>query len=165
MNLSPAPLKNLIFALCYELLLLVAVSCVGLFVAAPFAFFFKSTPNIASTVVGIILLLAWYIYLVGTWKKGQTLPMKTWHLVIKTTHGNRPTLKHLRFRFLWAVILLVLLPSAVYLYARHMGYAPKLAAGLSSIWLILPYGWWFVGKQKQTLYDFLSNTKLMKKND
>lgn len=165
MTQTPAPLKNFIFALCYELLLLAAVSFVGLFLAAPFAFFFKNTPNIASTAVGVILLLAWYVYLVGTWKKGQTLPMKTWHLVIKTIDGNRPTLKHLRFRFLWAVVLVILLPSAVYLYARHMGYFPKLATGLSAVWLILPYGWWFVGKQKQTLYDFLSGTKLMKKGD
>lgn len=89
--------------------------------------------------------------------------MKTWHLVIKTANGNRPTIKHLRLRFLWAVLFFILIPSVAYLATRHFGYPPKIAAGLSLIWWILPIGWLFVGGNRQTLYDFLSGTKLFKK--
>ena len=165
MNYTPAPIKNIIFALCYEILLLTAVSFVGLLVATPFVFLFKNTPTLVSCAVGLITLMSWYLYLVGTWKKGQTLPMKTWRLVIKTHTGDRPTLKHLQFRFLWAVFFVILIPAIAYLSLRHIGYAPKLSAQLALIWLILPYGWLLIGEKKQTLYDFLSGTRLMKKED
>lgn len=162
-SLQPAPIKNILFAMSYELLLIAAVSFVGLLCATPFVFLFKDIPLLSSTCVSVCVLFSWYLYLVGTWKKGQTLPMKSWHLVIKTTHSNRPTIKHLRFRFLWAVLFFVLLPSFAYLIFRHTGYSPKIATGLSLIWWILPVGWLFVGGHRQTLYDFLSGTKLMKK--
>ena len=161
--LQSAPIKNILLAMIYELLLICAVSFVGLLCATPFVFIFKNIPLLSSTCDSLCVLAAWYLYLIGTWKKGQTLPMKSWGLVIKTANGNRPTIKHLRLRFLWAVLFFILIPSVAYLATRHLGYPPKIATGLSLIWWILPIGWLFVGGNRQTLYDFLSGTKLFKK--
>ena len=160
LNLSKVGIKARVFSTLYETLLLGAVTCVGLAVSAPFAFWLKNHHAISSAVVGIILLISWYLYFESAWKRGQTLPMKTWHIVLKTSNGHNPHHKQRLSRFIWATIFLLLIPSVVYSISRHFGYMPKPAAGLAIIWWLLPYGWIFIGQKEQTLYDFLSNTKL-----
>ena len=160
LNLLPVSFKARLFSTLYEALLLSAVTCVGLALSAPVAFGLKNYPAINSAIVGIILLISWYVYFESAWKRGQTLPMKTWHIVLKTHSGHHPHKKQRLSRFIWASVFLLLIPSMVYAVSRRLGYPPKSAAGLGIIWWLLPYGWIWVGKKGQTLYDSLSNTQL-----
>ncbi|MDO5687635.1 MAG: RDD family protein [Neisseria sp.] len=161
MNNAYASLKARLIAMIYESLLVAAVTFVGLVVAAPFAFVLREWPVFSSTLIALILLWAWRWYFVGAWrKKEQTLAMKTWNIVLKSANGQRASRKQLNLRFIWATLLLLLIPSAVYLVARHYGHEPKSALVLGMLWWILPWGWALLNRERQFLYDVLAGTAL-----
>ncbi len=158
-----ASLKVRLAGMVYEGLLLSAVTFVALAVAALFALLLRELPQLRTAVTGMILILSWHWYFVGAWrKKEQTLAMKTWRIVLKSANGSRANRKQLSLRFIWACVFLLLLPSLVYMAARHYGYVPSVAVILAVLWWILPFGWATINRERQFLYDFLAGTALFR---
>ena len=82
-NMLPAaPLKRRFAALCYELLLIGAVSCAAFIPAGILALFLnQSAPQLSSLLVTVVILYAWWLYFKINWhKKGQTLAMQVWRI-------------------------------------------------------------------------------------
>lgn len=158
MKYEYASLPVRLAALCYESLLVAAVTFFALLVASPVAFFLRSFTELRTILIGLILLIAWYAYFLSAWqKRGQTLAMKTWRLFIRAQSK-----KQLSLRFLWAMVFVVLLPAVAYLAARQLAYRPLIALGLALVWWILPFGWAILHREKQFLYDFLAGTELVR---
>ena len=112
-NMLPAaPLKRRFAALCYELLLIGAVSCAAFIPAGILALFLnQSAPQLSSLLVTLVILYAWWLYFKINWhKKGQTLAMQVWRIGLCDRTGVRPPLNLLRLRFIWACVFLVFVP-------------------------------------------------------
>lgn len=160
--LRPAPLKRRFAALLYEALLLGAVTAVAGLVAGIAATALHGTPLLARLVVSLILLAAWWWYCKSNWRRqGQTLPMRVWHIRLSNRSGGQPPLAQLRLRFIWACLLLVLVPAVAYWGLRSSGIPPKAAAGAALFWWILPWGFAWLNPQRQFLYDYLAGTVLL----
>ncbi|QMT41157.1 RDD family protein [Neisseria shayeganii] len=164
MNPTPASFKRRLAALCYESLLVAAVSCVALIPAAAANSLLHTFPSAARVAVSLIFLAAWWLYFSLSWRRrGRTLPMQVWGLQLQTAAGGRPSARQLRSRFIWGVICVVLLPMLAYWGLRSLnGLPPKTAAGLACLWWILPWGFALVHPSRQFLYDFLAGTRLVK---
>lgn len=164
-NQHPASLSSRFLALFYESLLLIGVTCLAFIPASIIAFLLRDHTIARSALVGVIILLSWYIYFFSAWqKKEQTLAMKTWRIAVKSSQGTNATPQQLNMRFIWASVFLLLLPMLVYLFARTHGYLPLVALGLAIIWWILPWGWALLHPKKQFLYDVLAGTQLCHAN-
>lgn len=158
---TPAPFKRRLAALVYEGLLLGAVTAVAALPAGMAATVLQGTPLLAHLTVSLIIVAAWWWYCKSNWhKKGQTLPMKVWHIRLLSRHGQAPLLPQLRLRFMWACLFLVLIPALAYLSLRSSDTAPKPAAVAALLWWILPWGFAFLNPQRQFLYDYLAGTVL-----
>ena len=74
----PASFRRRFAALCYEALLLAAVTCVAFIPAAAANMVLHNVPLLAETVVALIILAVWWGYFRLCWHspRGQTLPMK-----------------------------------------------------------------------------------------
>ena len=164
-NMLPAaPLKRRFAALCYELLLIGAVSCAAFIPAGILALFLnQSAPQLSSLLVTVVILYAWWLYFKINWhKKGQTLAMQVWRIGLCDRTGVRPPLNLLRLRFIWACVFLVFVPMLAYAALnRGMGVPPKTAGGAALIWWILPWGFALLNADRQFLYDYLAGTRLV----
>ena len=136
---APASFRRRFAALCYEALLL------------------------AETAVALIILAVWWGYFRLCWHspRGQTLPMKVWRLQLQTPAGSRPSLRQLCLRFIWATVLLLLLPLASFGILRQLTpLPPQTVAGMALAWWILPIGFALIHPSRQFLYDYLAGTVL-----
>ncbi len=71
-----------------------------------------------------VVFIAMGVYFVGCWRlKGQTLPMKTWHIRLVDTAGARPGVIRLILRYLLAWVLPLLAALAVLRLSQFTGYA------------------------------------------
>ena len=77
----PASFRRRFAALCYEALLLAAVTCVA-FIPAAANMALHTVPLLVETAVALIILAVWWGYFRLCWHspRGQTLPMKVWRL-------------------------------------------------------------------------------------
>lgn len=107
-----------------------------------------------------VLFLAIGVYFVLCWRlKGQTLPMKTWHIKLIDKNGNRPGLGTLvaRYLLLWP---LPLLGAALVLGASRI-------TGYSSTDLLIVFApfmgfvWSWFDKDGQFLHDRILGTRLV----
>ena len=137
----PASFRRRFAALCYEALLLAAVTCVAFIPAAAANMVLHNVPLLAETVVALIILAVWWGYFRLCWHspRGQTLPMKVWRLQLQIPTGNRPSLRQL-----------TPLP-------------PQTVAGMALAWWILPIGFALIHPSRQFLYDYLAGTVLTEK--
>lgn len=78
----PASFRRRFAALCYEALLLAAVTCVAFIPAAAANMALHTVPLLVETAVALIILAVWWGYFRLCWHspRGQTLPMKVWRL-------------------------------------------------------------------------------------
>ena len=90
--------------------------------------------------------------------------MKTWHIKLSTAYGKKPNLRQLQNRWIWAVILIVLIPGMVYTFARHQGISPVMALLLALVWWLLPFGFARIHPSHQRLYDVMAGTALVKQD-
>lgn len=102
--------------------------------------------------IGVYFVLSWY-------RRGQTLPMKTWNVRLADVNGQPPTISRLvaRYLLLWPVPLLTTL--IIYAAARYTGYV---AADLLIVFT--PFSlfiWTWFDPQKQFLHDRLLGTRLI----
>ena len=160
---APASFRRRFAALCYEALLLAAVTCVAFIPAAAANMALHTVPLLAETAVALIILAVWWGYFRLCWHSphGQTLPMKVWRLQLQTPAGSRPGLRQLRLRFIWATVLLLLLPLASFGILRQLTPLPlQTVAGMALAWWILPIGFALIHPSRQFLYDYLAGTVL-----
>lgn len=165
-RLPAAPLKRRFAALLYEGLLAAAVTVV-LFIPAGLAAMLLNavSPFLSQTAVSLILIGGWWLYFRQNWlKKGQTLPMRTWHIGLVDQNGARPVAARLLIRYVWACMLVVFLPLIAYAALHRFGIPPKAAAGTALCWWILPWGFALLNPEKQFLYDYLAGTRLVDLN-
>lgn len=164
MNTVPASFRRRMASLSYESLLVAAVTCTAFLPAAAANGLLHGSPAAARVAVGLIFLAAWWLYFSLSWRRqGQTLPMRVWQIHLQNAEGGRPSPQRLRLRFIWSVLLVVLLPLLAYWGLRSLnGLPPGLSAGLACLWWILPWGFALVHPSRQFLYDFLAGTCLVK---
>ena len=163
--LPTASLKRRFAGLLYELLLIAAITCIAFIPAGLLAMLLNSfLPILSSPVVTLIILWAWWYYFKLNWhKKGQTLPMRVWHIGLSNQAGYQPPLAQLRLRFIWACLLLVFIPLLAYAGLHQgMGIPPKTAFAAALIWWILPWGFALFHPDRQFLYDYLAGTRLVR---
>ncbi len=128
----PAGLARRVGALLYDALLIIA-----LWMATLLPWVVANGGNVVSgPLLQAILLLeltAFYLY---SWsKQGQTLGMKTWRIKLVDKNGQRPTFRQLLLRLLTAPL-------------------SWLSGGLGYVWL-------YVGGERQTWHDRLSQTMVV----
>src|SRR5690625_3593987 len=71
-----------------------------------------------------ILFIAIGIYFIFSWyKRGQTLPMKTWNVRIADSKGNKASLKQLIIRYILIWPIPVAGIALVYALSQYTGYA------------------------------------------
>lgn len=165
--LSAAPLWRRLCALVYEGLLLAAVTAVAAIPAGLVAMVLnRVSVMLSSLVVMLVLLYAWWLYYKFNGKKGQTLPMKVWKIGLANVAGYQPPLGQVRLRFIWAVVWVVFVPLFAYAGLRHgLMLLPSTALPMALLWWILPWGFAFLNRDKQFLYDYLAGTRLVDMRD
>lgn len=162
--LPTASLKKRFISLAYEGLLIIAVSCIAMIPAGLVAILLNPiAPQISTLIVSLIFAATWWWYFKLNWhKKGRTLAMQTWHIRLADGKGLAPSLRQLRLRFMWACLLIVLLPLLAYsILAHSLNFPPKSAFIAALFWWILPWGFAIFNRDKQFLYDFLAGTRLV----
>lgn len=102
--------------------------------------------------IGVYFVLSWH-------RRGQTLPMKTWHIRLVDRTGAPPSLLRLigRYVLVWPLPLAVAL--ALYLTARRSGYP-----FIDLLVVFTPFShfvWSWLDPQKQFLHDRLLGTRLI----
>ncbi len=158
---AAAPLKRRFAALIYESLLVGAVSCAAAIPAGILSLLAKGKPALAMFLVSLVFFAAWALYFLANWRKNGTLAMCVWHIRLTDGSGGKPSIRQLAFRFLWASVLLVLLPLSVYGLLRYGVNMPPDMAGWRTLscWL-LTWGWALLDGDRQFLYDKLAGTRL-----
>lgn len=107
-------------------------------------------------------LAAWICLVVGGyfvwfWSKGrQTLPMKTWHIQVRTANGRALTPLHAALRF--AVCWLWWLPPLT--LHRLIGLPIAATLGALAIWVMAWAAAQWLDPQRQFLHDRLIGTRL-----
>ncbi|MDO4877945.1 MAG: RDD family protein [Neisseria sp.] len=159
---AAAPLKRRFLALVYESLLVGAVSCAAALPAGLLALSAQSRPVLAMFWVSLVFFAAWGWYFLANWRRRGTLAMCVWHIGLADKGGGRPCGRRLAFRFLWAVLLVVLLPLLAYGLLRYGIHMPPHMAGWRALccWL-LPWGYALLDRDGQFLYDKLAGTRLV----
>ena len=130
---APASLLRRSLALTYEALLLFGV----LWGAGLILTLFERHYDVpvARPVYQLCLLVVAGIYFVSQWSRGQTLPMKTWHLKIVTRTGLPPSAWRAAMRYLAAV------------------------GGLGL--LGIGFWWAFFDSERQFLHDRIAGTRII----
>lgn len=108
----------------------------------------------------VVVFLALGLYFVSSWHlKGQTLPMKTWHIKVVNLDGTKPSLARLIWRYvlIWPVPLLGLF--IVQLIALKTGYISTTILAVFAPFLLFIWTWF--DTDKQFLHDRVAKTKLI----
>ena len=107
----------------------------------------------------IVLFGAIGLYFILCWRRGQTLPMKTWNIRLIDRDGDPPAVRRLLLRYLlvWPIPLL----------AAMLVQAASRATGYSSTDLLIVFApftlfiWTWFDRDKQFLHDRLLGTRLV----
>ncbi|MFA5521267.1 MAG: RDD family protein [Castellaniella sp.] len=102
--------------------------------------------------IGAYFIISWH-------RKGQTLPMKTWHIRLLMRDGSAPGLARLMLRYvlLWPVPLLSALVVDLIVQRTGQSWAYGLLAGIPLIFFV----WTWFDPQGQFLHDRLAGTRLV----
>lgn len=102
--------------------------------------------------IGVYFVLSW-------WRRGQTLPMKTWDVRVVTAGGDAPGLLRLILRYILIWPLPLVTALSIYAVARYSGYA-----ALDLLIVFAPFAaflWTLLDPQQQFLHDRLAGTRLV----
>lgn len=162
-EIKPPSLIIILLSLIYESLLISSVTFIALIIDSLIVvFLIQELPlSIKTLITSIIIIIFWYCYFISSWKKGQTLAMKTWNIYLKNNDNNIPSQKQLFLRFIWSVIFVIFIPLIIYFIYKNKGLNHRVCFSLAITWWLLPWGWAIFNKQKKFLYDQLSGTKLI----
>jgi uncharacterized RDD family membrane protein YckC len=131
----PAPMLRRLAAIFYDLLLLTAIWwCLGLFAVALAGGEEVRAPQ--NRWLTLALAASTYLYFVLSWMNGgQTIGMKSWRLALQAADGQPPGMGQASLRFAAALLSLAL-------------------AGLG-------FAWAGIDRQRLTLHDRISGTRLL----
>jgi uncharacterized RDD family membrane protein YckC len=132
-SLTLAPIFRRSLSLIYEALLLAAVLWGAGLLYALIELRLTST-HIRAFYQAYLLLVAG-IYFAWQWRRGQTLPMKTWRMRLVTQHGHSVTMRRAFLRYVIASAGLLLF-------------------GLGFLWAV-------VDPERQFLHDRLAGTRIV----
>ncbi len=158
--LRAPPLRRRLAALVYEALLLagIALAVTALAVLAQRLLPAPLPPHARDGVLQGALAVAFTLYGAGFWAGGrQTLPMKTWRLLLLDRQGRRVPFG----RALWRAVLAwvwVLPPLAV---AGALHARPGVVAALLAVWVLLWAGASRLRADRQFWHDALAGTRLV----
>src|SRR5690606_34297266 len=100
------------------------------------------------------------IYFLVCWRmRGQTLPMKTWHIRLAGLDGATPALPRLMLRYLLAWTLPLLAALAVLGASRMTGYSSTDLLIVFAPFSIFIWSWF--DPERQFLHDRLLGTRLL----
>src|SRR5690606_13772373 len=105
------------------------------------------------------LFVAIGIYFVVSWRYGQTLPMKTWHIRLRDHVGRAPDLLRCIARYVIAWIPVLLAAGAVWLLEE--------ASGMRAVYLLAVFAplatfvWSWFDAEGQFLHDRILGTRLV----
>lgn len=149
----------------YEALIVVAIAFLAalVFVLAYAAVTGRVGPlrvtGAARAALQICVLAAIGAYFTSFWRKGQTLPMKTWRLRLVDTDGGPVTTMRALARFgLAAAAYIPALIGGIEL--RFHPQAPLGWLGIAPA--VIALGWCLFDGERRALYDWLSGTRLVR---
>lgn len=110
----------------------------------------------------IYLVAALGLYFVWFWRRGQTLPMRAWKLRLVARDGGPVTPSRAIARYLAGALMLGTSFAAA-LYLRE--YADAAAAWVALAPGPLSVAWALFDRDRQTLYDRVAGTRLVRSED
>ncbi|QNM96330.1 RDD family protein [Chitinimonas koreensis] len=154
-----APRGRRLLTLCYESLLLLAISLAGGML------FQLAWPGNGSDAVRRYVEFAYWMtllfgYFAWCWRRsGQTLAMKTWRLRLVAEGGGAPGWRAMTIRFALALVFYgPLVP--VWLWVRHNP-DMKWLQWATYAWFALPWLWTWLDRERQLLHDRLAGTRVV----
>ena len=136
LDTPPAGLARRALALVYEALLLAAIVLAG---SLPFVALTAGLDATARPLFQLYLVCLIGAYFTWQWRRGGTLPMKTWRLLLVTRAGTPLTWRHTVIRYLFALTGTLLL-------------------GVGFLWAL-------VDREGLFLHDRLAGTKIISEAD
>lgn len=106
-----------------------------------------------------VLFIAMGAYFVLSWRRGQTLPMKTWHIRLVAANGHTLSWGRLMLRYLLIWPLPLAGAAIVYALSHRTGYASTDTLVVFAPFLLFLPTW--LDPQKQFLHDRLAGTRLV----
>lgn len=106
-----------------------------------------------------VLFVAIGAYFILSWRRGQTLPMKTWHIRLTDSRGGTPGWGRLLLRYLLIWPLPLAGAAIVFGLANITGYASTDMLIVFAPFLLFLPTW--LDPQKQFLHDRMAGTRLV----
>jgi uncharacterized RDD family membrane protein YckC len=143
----------------YEALILFGLGLVPGIVGAIFtAQTGPGSPGQSDTVLRVFAFVFYGIYFVWFWsRRGQTLPMQTWHIRLETRNGRLPSQVRALMRYLAAWVWIA--PPA--LLGMALGWRPWPTLGAIGVWIVLYAALARLHPQRQFWHDALCGTRLV----
>lgn len=105
------------------------------------------------------LALGSFIWFAYCWRRGQTLAMKAWRMRLVGSQGEKPAWLAIVLRFMLGCLFYLPLIPAWILVWHHSW--PFFAAGIASLWFVIPFGWALLDRRQLLLHDRLARTQLV----
>lgn len=105
------------------------------------------------------LFVAIGIYFVLSWRHGQTLPMKTWHIRIRDRTGAPPTLLRSSIRYVLAWVPVLLAAGLVWAARELTGLPAVLSLIIFAPMAVFVWSWF--DQEGQFMHDRLLGTRLI----
>lgn len=141
----------------YEGMLLLAIAFVTLYIVDSLTQ--RSDPQQWSYGIQALLFIALGVYFIlNWWRKGQTLPMKTWGIRLCRNDGNKPRLWQLLGRYVLAWCLPLLGAYGVQVLSIQMGWPSVTILVIFTPFLNFVYSWF--DAQGKFLHDRIMRTRL-----
>jgi uncharacterized RDD family membrane protein YckC len=162
---EPATLRRRLAAMVYELLVIVAIAfLVGLGYVLAYATATGESgtlriQGLGRTGLQAVVLAALGAYFVWSWRRGRTLPMKTWDLVLVSGRGEPVTPVAALVRCIAAAA--VFLPALVGALELRQSLADW-RGWLAIAPLLVALGWSLLDRERQTLWDRIAGTRLLR---
>ena len=107
----------------------------------------------------VVLFVAIGVYFLICWRRGQTLPMKTWDIRLTAQDGSQPGLGRLVLRYILMWVLPLLAALLVKAASHATGYASTDLLIVFAPFSVFIWSWF--DKESQFLHDRLAGTKLV----
>ncbi|MDY3331363.1 MAG: RDD family protein [Pelistega sp.] len=115
-------------------------------------YLFYTSQTVLFVVIGLYFILSWK-------RKGQTLPMKTWGIGLRTRENQKPSLTQYIIRYLTSWILPLVGAYGVHLLSQYLGWNSVTILIVFTPFLNFIYSW--LDKEGLFLHDRLAGTQLV----
>lgn len=115
-------------------------------------YLYYTSQTVLFTVIGLYFILSWK-------RKGQTLPMKTWGIGLRTRDNQKPSLKQYIIRYITSWIFPLIGAYGVHLLSQYLGWNSVTILIVFAPFLNFVYSWF--DKDGIFLHDRLAGTQLV----